>query len=228
MSNPDTQSPFNTVPAVVVALTVIIIGIEAAFSLGARGIVGGPTAIGWRLDALQSYAFSPDILWWMADTGRWPFEHMMRFVSYLFVHMSFTHALFVCVFLLALGKMVAEVFGELAMLLVFLISGIAGASIYAFVAPEQMPLIGGFPAVYGLIGAFTFVRWIALGAVGAQQARAFSLIGMLMGVQLVFGLLFGSRPDWIADLAGFAVGFGVSFFLVPGGWRRILEKIRRQ
>ncbi len=226
MSNPDTQSPFNTVPAVVVALALFIIGIEAVFSLGARGIVGGPTAVGWRLEALQSYAFSAEIFWWMVDTQRWSVENLMRCVTYLFIHGSFTQALFVCVFLLALGKMVAEVFGEIRMLLVFLISGISGALIYATVGSDY-PLIGGFPAVYGLIGAFTFVRWIALGAMGEQQARAFSLIGMLMGIQLLFGLIFGGRPDWIADLAGFATGFGVSFFLVPGGWQRILQKIRR-
>lgn len=226
MSNPDTQSPFNTVPAVVVALALIILGIEAAFSLGAQGVVGGPTAVGWRLDALQSYAFSADIFWWMVDTHRWPPEHLMRLVTYLFVHGSFTQAVFVCVFLLALGKMVAEAFGEIRMLGVFLVSGVTGALVYALVGPEY-PLIGGFPAVYGLIGAFTFIRWVTLGAMGQQQARAFSLIGMLMGVQLLFGLIFGSRPDWIADLGGFAAGFGVSFFLVPGGWRRILEQIRR-
>ncbi|MBT8155034.1 rhomboid family intramembrane serine protease [Epibacterium ulvae] len=226
MSNPDTQSPFNTIPAVVVALALVIIGIEAVFSLGARGIVGGPAAIGWRLDALQSYAFSGEIFWWMVDTQRWSVENLLRCVSYLFVHGSFTQALFVCVFLLALGKMVAEVFGEIRMLLVFLLSGISGALIYATVGSDY-PLIGGFPAVYGLIGAFTFVRWIALGAMGEQQARAFSLIGMLMGIQLLFGLILGGRPDWVADIAGFATGFGVSFFLVPGGWQRILQKIRR-
>lgn len=226
MSNSDTQSPFNTVPAVVVALALFIIGIEAVFSLGARGIVGGPTAVGWRLEALQSYAFSAEIFWWMADTQRWSVENLMRCVTYLFIHGSFTQALFVCVFLLALGKMVAEVFGEIRMLLVFVLSGISGALVYSMVGSDY-PLIGGFPAVYGLIGAFTFVRWIALGALGEQQARAFSLIGMLMGIQLLFGLIFGSRPDWIADLTGFATGFGASFFLVPGGWQRILQKIRR-
>ncbi len=227
MSNPDTQSPFNSVPPVVVALVLVIFGIEAVFNLGARGIIGGPTAIGWRLDALQSYVFSSEIFWWMADTGVWPPEHLVRFVSYIFVHQAFTQALFVCVFLLALGKMVGELFGEMRMLLIFLVSGICGALIYAMLAPGQVPLVGGFPAVYGLIGAYTFALWVSLGSVGAQQGRAFSLIAMLMGIQLLFGLLFGSRPDWIADLGGFATGFGLSFLVAPGGWQRILARIRR-
>ncbi len=227
MSETEPQSPFNSLPPVVVALALFLIGIECVLGLGARGIVGGPEAIGWRLDAQQTYSFSPEIFWWMWDTGQWPSEHLMRTVTYMFVHGSFTQAIFVCVFLLALGKMVAELFGELAMLVIFVLSGVSGAVVYALVVGGQYPLIGGFPAVYGLIGAYTFVLWTSLAQIGEQQSRAFSLIAMLMGIQLLFGLIFGGRPDWVADLGGFATGFGLSFFLVPGGWARIRSRIRR-
>jgi hypothetical protein len=67
---------------------------------------------------------------------------------------------------------------------------------------------------------------LRLGATGGPGWRAFSLIGMLMAVRLVFGLLFGSDPTWIADLAGFAVGFGLSFLLVPGGPARLIAHLR--
>jgi membrane associated rhomboid family serine protease len=202
-------------------------GVEIAFFLGARGIIGGPQAAGWRLDAIQRYAFSGEIFDWMMQHGRWPTEHLFRFLSYPFVHASFTHALFVGVFVLAMGKMVAEAFGSVGMLLVFLLSGIGGALVYALLLNESFPLIGGFPAVYGLIGAFTFLLWLRLSSVGANQARAFSLIAMLMGVQLLFGLIFGGAKDWVADLGGFATGFTLSFFLIPGGLARILGGIRR-
>ncbi len=217
----------NPLPPVVAALFLFIIGLEAIFALGARGLVGGPGAVGWRLEAVQTYAFSSDILAWMWQTGRWPVEHLMRFVTYPFVHASFTQALFVGVFLLAMGKMVAEVFGGLAMLAVFVLSGIGGALAYALLVDESYPLIGGFPSVYGLIGAFTFLLWRSLSLVGANQARAFTLIAILMAIQLVFGLLFGLNKDWVADLGGFACGFGLSFFVTPGGWARIRARIRR-
>ena len=231
MSNPgdtpENTAPVNPLPPAVVALVLVIIGIEAVFSLGARGIIGGPGAIGWRVDAIQSYAFSSEILAWMWETGRWPFEHVMRFLSYVFVHGAFTQALFVCVFVLAMGKMVGEVMGDLAMVLIFLGSGIGGALGYGVLVNSPTPLIGGFPAVYGLIGGFTFIMWRSLALVGAQQSRAFTLIAFLMGAQLVFGLLFGVQPDWVADLSGFATGFGMSFFLAPGGWTRIRGQMRR-
>ncbi len=47
-----------------------------------------------------------------------------------------------------------------------------------------------------------------------------------MGLQLVFGLLFGSNKDWLADIFGFITGFGASFLLVPGAWGRIRAKLR--
>ena len=49
-----------------------------------------------------------------------------------------------------------------------------------------------------------------------------------MGIQLVFGLLFGGSNAWVADLAGFAAGFGLSFFLAPGGWAKLREKLRHK
>lgn len=227
MSSESNVPAVNPLPPVVAALFVVIMGIEVALNLGSRGIIGGPEAVGWRLSAMQTYAFSGDIFDWMWESGRWPPDQMIRFVSYPFVHASFTQALFVGVFLLAMGKMVAEVFGSFAMLLIFVMSGIGGALAYAVLLNDPVPLIGGFPPVYGLIGAFTFMLWRSLSRVGANQSRAFMLISVLMGIQLLFGLVFGVNNDWVADLAGFATGFGMSFFLSPGGWARMRAAMRR-
>ncbi len=227
MSSAHYTPPVNPLPPVVVALALFIIGIELVLTLGTRGLVGGPSAVGWRLDALQHYSFSPDIFDWMLQNGRWPFEHLVRFVTYPFVSGSFTQAIFVCVFVLAMGKMVAEVFGSVQMLVIFVVSGIGGALVYALILDPRYPLVGGFPPVYGLIGAFTWILWRKLSLVGENQTRAFYLIAVLMGIQLVFGLLFGGTSDWVADLGGFATGFGLSFFLAPGGWARIVSKLRR-
>lgn len=227
MRNKPYTSSVNPLPPAVASLFLFIIGIEAVFSLGSRGMIGGPAAVGWRLGAIETYAFSGEILRWMWDTGRWPTEHLLRFVSYPFVHVSFTHALFVGVFVLAMGKMVAEVFGGVAMLAVFVLSGIGGALGYTLLVNDPYPLIGGFAPVYGLIGAFTYMLWRSLSQVGANQTRAFTLISFLMGAQLVFGLIFGLHNDWVADLAGFATGFGLSFFVSPGGWARLRKSVQR-
>ncbi|TKZ22470.1 rhomboid family intramembrane serine protease [Shimia litoralis] len=222
------QSPINPLPPVVVALFLLIIGIEIVFWLGSQGIIGGPSAVGWRLAALQKYAFIAEVFRWMLDSGVWPVEHLIRCVTYLFVHANLTHAAFAGVLLLAMGKMVGEVFSAIATLAVFILSGVIGALVYAMVWSHGALLIGAYPGVYGLIGAFTFLLWTRLGEMGANQARAFSLIGILVGIQLLFGLIFGGNGDWVADVAGFATGFLMSFFLAPGGWAKIRSYIRRQ
>ena len=225
--NQSPMNPMNPVPPVVLALCIVIVGIEAAFSLGASGLVGGPGAVGWRLAAMERFAFFPQILQWMFETGRFPPEHLVRFVAYPFVHGSFTHALFAGVMLLAMGKMVAEALGPVRTVAIFFASSLGGALAYGLLADTQVPLIGAFPPVYGLIGGFTYLLWLRLGILGESQVRAFSLIGMLLGIQLLFGLIFGGSQDWIADLAGFAVGFAMTLVMVPGGWARLLAKLRR-
>lgn len=226
-SNPDV-SPVNPLPPVVVALALAIFVIEAAFNLGTRGLIGGPEAIGWRTAAIGAYTPSGLLFDRMLETGRFPPEHLLRFVSYPFIHVSFTHMIFAAVLLLALGKFVGEIFAGWAVLLVFFLSSIVGAVVYGVFVDSRVALIGAYPAVYGLIGAFTFLLWVNLAAHGANQYRAFTLIGFLLFIQLVFGVFFGGGPDWIADVTGFVTGFLVSFVVSPGGWSRVLDKLRRR
>ncbi len=226
-SDPD-ASPFNPLPPVVVALALLIFVIELAFAAGTRGYAGGPDAVGWRLEAIQNYGFFAPVLDAMIARGSWPIEHVIRFVTYPFVHWSFTHMIMVLVFLLALGNLVGRVFGAWALLAIFFGSAIIGAIVYTVIVGSNDPLIGGYPAVYGLIGAYTFVLWVRLGQQGANQSQAFTLIAVLLGIQLVFGLLFGSRQDWIADLGGFAAGFLMSFVVSPGGWARVRDRLRQR
>ncbi|WP_422071901.1 rhomboid family intramembrane serine protease [Tranquillimonas rosea] len=228
MSQPHTAPPFNPMPPVVVALAVVIFGIEAVLSLASRGLLGGAEAIGWRVDLINRFAFSPQIFDRMLESGTWPLDQAMRMVTYPFIHLAFTHVLFVLVFLLALGKMVGEIFHPLALLAVFFGSAAAGALAYALLMNDPNALVGGYPAVYGLIGAYTFLMWTGLGAVGENRLRAFTLIGVLLGLQLVFGLLFGASNWWVAEVAGFVTGFLLSFVVSPGGFGRVMQKLRQR
>ena len=220
--------PLNPLPMVVWLIALPIIAMEVALGLGARGLVGGAQGVGWRIDAIQRFAFSPEYLRDMMATGQYPLDGLARLVTYPLVHGNFMHAVFVVVMLLALGKMVGEIFRWWAVVLVFFGSAAIGAFVYAIVPGIQTALIGGFPAVYGLIGAFTFLLWVNLAAVGANKLRAFTMIGFLLAFQLVFGLIFGGGFDWIADLAGFVTGFLLSFVVSPGGWARVRGKMRQR
>ena len=215
--------PLNPLPRIVWLLALPMIAMEVVLSLGAAGVVGGPQAIGWRLQAVERFGLFPELLKYQWETGGQPLADLARLVTYVGVHGSFTHALFAIVMLLALGKMVGEIFRWWGVLVVFLGAAAVGGAAYGLLVPGlRTQLIGAYPAVYGLIGAFTFLIWTRLALVGANRLRAFSLIGMLLAVQLVFGLLFGGGWDWVADIAGFTTGFLLSFVVSPGGFSGVL------
>ena len=136
-TDPD-ASPFNPLPPVVVALAVVIGGLELLFSLGARGILGGAEGVGWRVAAIQDFGFIDQVFDWMLANRTFPPEHMIRFLTYPLIHYSFTHALFVIVFILAIGNMVAGVFRPLSVLVLFFGSSIFGALVFALLLDSRL------------------------------------------------------------------------------------------
>lgn len=229
MQDDDYSQPvFNTLPAAVVALALAIFAVEVVLTLSGRGYIGGAEGIGWRVWAIREFSFFPPLLAWAFETGGWSLEVFQRFVTYPFVHYGFGHAAFVIVFLLALGKLVGEVFGNLAVIVLFFACGIFGALVYAGLTGTERPLVGGFPSAYGLIGGYTFLLWVNFKAAGENEYRAFTLIGFLMALQLFFGIFFDVGFDWVAEIAGFAMGFVLTPALVPGAFGRFLDRMRRR
>ncbi|MEP1964612.1 rhomboid family intramembrane serine protease [Tateyamaria sp.] len=227
MSEFHDPSPINPLPPAVWLLFIALALPELAFSVGEAGLIGGPQAVGWRLNALNDYAFSGIAFDFMIDNGRLLPEHLLRFVTYPFVFGSFTSSIFAGVILLAMGKMVGEVLGGVAVILMFFLSGIFGALMFGLLTNEPW-LVGAYPCVYGLIGTYTFLYWQRQVASGGPQGQAFMLIGVLMGIQLVFGVLFQVGYEWVGELAGFVAGFALTALVVPGGMRRLLGVLRRR
>lgn len=221
------EHPVNPLPPVVWMLAAPIVITEILFGLGAAGLAGAE-AIGWRYDMLGKLGFDPVDFRHMLATQGWNLREIASALSYAFVHLSLMHAVMVVVFILALGKFVGEVFAPWAVAAVFLGSTVLAALFYAALPFTQMMLVGGYPGAYGLIGAFTWILWVRLGRGNPARSRAFSMIGMLAGIQIVFAALFGSRPDWIADFAGFGAGFLLSFLVAPGGWQATLRRLRKR
>ena len=219
--------PFNPMPPVVWVLFLILMGIEIVFILGEQGIIGGARSVGWRLGAISNFGFSGVAFDWMIKNGQMPFAYAIRCFSYMFLHGSFTAAIFSGVILLAMGKLVGEVMGQLAVIILFFFSGVFGVVIFGLLTDQEW-LIGAYPSVYGLIGAYTFLLWQRVAGQGMQQLTAFSLIGFLMGIQLIFGIFFVTGQDWVAELAGFICGFALSVIVMPGGIARLRAAIQRK
>ena len=229
--NPD-PSPFNALPPQVWLLFAAIALPELVFSLAEAGLIGGPQAIGWRLEALNTYAFSGQAFDFMLGNGVILWEHMLRFVTYPFVSGSFTSTLIGGVIVLAMGKLVGEALGGWAVWLLFMLCSVIGALVMGLFTAQSW-LAGAYPGAYGLIGTFTFLYWQRQVAAGGPQGQAFMLIGVLMALQLIFAALSGiagQSPSyrWVAELAAVIAGFGLAVIVVPGGMQRLLAAVRRR
>lgn len=222
------EMPLNVLPPMVVALVLALGAVEAILQAAGAGYLGGATGIGWRQGAVEDFGFNATVLQQMLDRGGMEIDVIWRFVTYAFVHANAMHAIFSIVFLLALGKVVGEHFGNLAVAIVFLLATVLGALVFYLATSSPIWLIGAMPGAYGMIGAYSFTLWLGLGQQGQNQLRAFRLVGLMMGVQLLFGLFFGGGQDWVANLAGFFSGFALSFVLVPGGWGRVMARLRQR
>lgn len=214
-------APLNPIPLVIWAIVLPMAALEAWLSFAeATG------QLGLRQDLWLRLAFFPEALRALWAEGYVPPREWLRLVSFSFIHAGFTHLLFVAVILLALGKFVGEVFRWWAVLAVFAVSAAAGAVVSALLPFVTQAVFGGYPGVYGLIGAFTYVLLVGARVTGAHPARAFSMIAFLLGAQLVFGLAFGGGTDWVADIGGFVAGFALSFAVSPVGWARLVARLR--
>jgi membrane associated rhomboid family serine protease len=230
MHDPRSQNPFNALPPEVVALSVVIAGIELIFQAGAAGLIGGPEAVGWRLTAIRDWSVIDPLFAWMLQTGGGGLREWARLLAYPLLHGSFGHAAFVVVFVLALGNAVAPFYRGWRLLAIFWGGALAGALAFLLLMASERPLFGGYPGAYALIGAFTYLT--QRGLTRAPADKAFLLIGFLLAIQPVFGLLSGQGlawlPDFIADLGGAAAGYGLAALMFPGGWERLKARARRR
>lgn len=227
--------PLNPLPVIAWALVLPMIALELVLTAGEYGLAGGPMAIGWRQEAVQMLAFSPDYLRQMLILGQYPVDGLWRPFSHVLVHGDALGTVFSVAILLALGKFVGEVFRWWAVLAIVLLGSAAGALAYAAIPWTHAALFGGWPAVYAMIGGFTWIKWMQ-GRITGTDNRAFQLIGFLLGIRVVFGivaLVAGGLDQsegwmWVAEAAAFATGFALSYVVSPGGWQRLLNRSRRR
>lgn len=223
------SSPFNDLPPVVVVLALAMLAVEIVLALAEAGMIGGPAGIGWRQQAFADYSLWKPVMMPALQAGVYPADVLWRFVTYPFLHGGFAEMLFPVVILLAVGKFVGEAYSGASLLMTWLCASIGAGLVFLAVQPvnSMIPLAGGMPGAYGLIGALTFLLWQQARWLGETPVKAFRLIGLLTGFQLLILLVFGgSWTHALAELAAFAIGFGLGFVLAPGRWQMLLAKLR--
>ena len=200
---------------------------------------------------LREWALSPDddndLLWLFAfvpsryessviGAGAYPggiAADIWTFVSYAFLHGSWTHLGLNCVWLLAFGTPVARRFGPARFLMFFAVTAAGGALAHlAIYSGQRVPMIGASAAISGFMAAairFAFQRGGPLRLLGNNQDKAyrvpalpllavlrdprvFMFLAVWFGLNLLFGLgsigLDGGDQSiaWQAHIGGFLAG----------------------
>ena len=221
---PDPIAPaVNQLPAAVIILVLIVVLGECYIAGSEANLWGGSDA---RVFLIRRVAFLPEVFQRSLTAGIWVPELFVRLITYPFVHGSLMQAIFASVFTLAMGKFVGEVLGNFAIILIFFNSAIFAALGYAFFTDDTFPLFGGFPAAYGLIGAFTFVLFSRTVGILSQQFLAFRLLAILMIINITFALFQNGPALWVAELSAAITGFASAAIIHPNGLRFIINKFR--
>ena len=134
-----------------------------------------------------------------------------RLITPIFIHAGVIHLLVNMYSLYALGPAVESFFGSRRMLVVFLLSGIAGVAFSLAFSPY--PSVGASGAIFGLLGAlgaFLFLHRSTLGRWGSVQLRQIIFVAVLnLGLGLTPGI-----DNW-GHLGGLLAGTTLAWFLGP-------------
>ncbi|HEY3636611.1 MAG TPA: rhomboid family intramembrane serine protease [Rhizomicrobium sp.] len=207
--------PFLRAPAVVLWLIFVLLAAHAlrvfAFPedtnqlLLTYGLVPARYSHAW----LDSHGMNPGTL----------VERLLPFVTYMFLHGSWTHVVINSVWLLAFGPVVARRFGSMLFIAFFLVCGIGGALAHlACNWGDSSPAIGASGAISGLMAASfrmlptsTDGSWQPLESIFAPRILIWTLIWVILNtVAGVTGLGTGSSEvqlvAWQAHLGGYVAG----------------------
>ena len=223
MPNSPTPAVNPLPPAVIILFLIILVG--EIYVAGAEASLWG--SFDARINLIRQFSFMPEGFGRALSSGILVPELFWRMITYPFLHVSLMQGIFASVFILAMGKFVGEVLGNIAVMAIFFASAIFAALGFALFTSSSFPLFGGFPAAYGLIGAFTFVLFSRTEGLLSQQLAAFRLLGALMVINIGFSLLQNGPPLWVAELSGAITGFVSAAIIHPDGIRFIINKSGR-
>ena len=221
------ERAFNPVSPFVVVVVLVMVAAELIFQAGENRLIGGPLSEGWRVEMMRFFGFHKAVFDHIVQGGKIEPKVIWPFLSYLFIHQSFMHALIASALILTMGKVIADMFSGLAVLVLFVACGLAGALAFGLFSKEGgFPLIGAYPVFYGFIGTFTWIQIFDLRAQGKSIFPAFNAIIGLVVLRFAFTLYAGLPNDWMADLAGLLTGFLLAYILAPDGKDRMRGWVR--
>lgn len=168
-----------------------------------------------RILTYQNTAFYPGLLGnWVPNYTAQPYA---MFLTYAAVHGGLMHLIVNMVTLVALGAAVVRDVGELRFILIYIVSVLVGAFVFALLTTSFRPMVGASGALSGLAGALIF--WNIRYAFRQKVSFALKIASVLwpLGILTLLNVLmyygFDKNVAWETHLGGFIGGFLAAVFM---------------
>lgn len=212
--------PFRPLPRSLVALAVVIAGIELVLELSDRGLLADP--------GLRSRVYMVGAFWSGLLHGARPvfdLQPWTMFLTHAFLHGGFLHMAMNLAVLLGLGRFTADRYGDWTVLPSFLVSAAAGGLAFGLLTGDPTPMVGASGAVFGFIGIWTVWDWRRLVRAGASVRPVVTRVLALAAMNAIFFFGLSGMLAWQAHLGGFLAGVLLGMWferraLAGGGFRR--------
>lgn len=201
------QTPQTPLPRSLVALVLVMAGLELVFQAAEIGLAGD--------GGLRYRVYAAGAFWASLFHGVEPLfslQPVTMFVSHAFLHGGLLHLAMNSAILLGLGRLVGERYGDGTILPLFLLSAIAGGVAFVLINASDVPMVGASGAVFGFLGVWTIWDWYRHRAHGVSPRPVVTRAVVLLLVNVLFFFGFGGSIAWEAHLGGYAAG------LLAGWW----------
>lgn len=190
--------PPRQLPRWVATLIVLCCLIEAGLQLAT--LLGYPVA---RQASFMLGAFWVPLL--RDGYGLYPGQPVLMFLSYGLLHSGLIHLAMNMVSLAVVARELFRLIGALPMAVIYLVSQVAAAALFALMQPGAGPMIGASGAVFGVAGAL-----VAHAAVIGYRRRRpmgqmWRSVGLIIALNVALTLAMPSIA-WQAHLGGAAAG----------------------
>lgn len=166
----------------------------------------------WRGLTYQNGAF------WRGLLGNWqpnyPFQPVLMFVTYAFLHGGLWHMGLNMVTLVSFGQVQAQRLGQGRFLILYGAAVLGGALVFALFGPRSAPMVGASGGLFGLAGAMVLDLWW-----DNRTWRGIVVpVAVLIALNVVMYYAGGGVLAWQTHLGGFIAGVWVmGLFLIREG-----------
>ncbi|ASJ12887.1 rhomboid family intramembrane serine protease [Thermococcus thioreducens] len=144
----------------------------------------------------------------LARLGQWNYAVLnygwwWQLISAMFVHVGLLHIAFNMYFLLMMGRQLEGILGPKRLVMVYLVSGLAGNLLTLLLLPANSVSAGASGALFGIVGALILITGVVGGNMQGALINAFVLF-------LINSIL--PSVNVYAHLGGLLVGMAIGYY----------------